>query len=101
MNYEPPTWVSKYIDPKIMDLYEEALKEMEAHKDPILEEMTQEEFDLHNKKGVLLLQVFQKFHLYLGDIIKKYGTSWEWKDYQESCEQLLEAAVAVREEPRN
>jgi hypothetical protein len=101
MNYEPPAWVKDYADPRILDLYEEALKELEAHKEPILEEMTQEEFEAHNKKSVLLLQIFQQFHLNLGGIIKKHGKSWEWEDYQESCEQLLQAAVAVREEPRN
>ena len=101
MNYEPPTWVSKYIDPKIMDLYEEALKELEAHKDPILEEMTQEEFEAHNKIGVGLLEFFLTQHMYMGTIIRKYGTSWEWKDYQKATEDLSESMTAAREEPRN
>ena len=101
MNYEPPTWVTKYIDPKTMDLYEEALKEMEAHKDPILEEMTQEEFDAQNKIGVELVKFFITQHMYIGTIIKKHGKSWEWEDFQESLEQMVEVSEAVREEPRN
>ena len=101
MNYETPAWVKDYADPKALDDYEEALKELEAHKDPILEEMTQEEFEEHNKIGVELFKFFMTQHMYIGTIIKKHGKSWEWEDYQESCEQLLEAAEAVREEHRN
>ena len=101
MNYEPPPWITDFADPKALDDYEKTLEVLEIHNAVIIEEMTQEEFEAHNKIGVELLKIFTHFTIYMGRLIKEHGNPKEIADYEKAMEHSLESMMAVREEPHN
>ena len=76
MNYETPAWVKDYADPEMLDWYKRALEVVEVHSAANLEEMTQEEFEEHNKIGVILLKTFTEHHIYIGLLNNKLGNSY-------------------------
>jgi len=101
MNYEPPPWITDFADPKALDDYEKTLEVLEIHNAVILEEMTQEEFEEHNKIGVELFITYTHFTIYMARLIKEHGNPKEIKDYQKALEQMSELITASREEPHN